>query len=111
MAERRRGGRRWPSTSTATAIRKYVGAYYAVLGRVDAVVFTAGVGENSAPVRAASATGSGGPRHRARPERNSGRVGRAARTISPDGSPVAVLVVPTNEELEIAEQALAVVRG
>ena len=38
-------------------IRKYVGAYYAVLGTVDAVVFTAGVGENSADVRAASLDG------------------------------------------------------
>lgn len=89
-------------------LRKYVGAYYAALGRVDAVVFTAGVGENAAPVRARALSGLEGlgiEIDRSRNERNGGQ----ARAISPDGAAVAVLVVPTNEELEIARQAVALV--
>jgi acetate kinase len=90
-------------------IRKYVGAYYAVLGRVDAVVFTAGVGEHSAEVRAASLTGLErlgiGIDH----DRN-GAPATGARRISTDDSEVAVLVVPTNEEWQIARETLGVVR-
>jgi acetate kinase len=80
------------------AILKYVGAYAAVLGGLDALVFTAGIGEHSAPVRAAvcrklawlgvtldeAANASGGPR------------------ISTSDSSVSVWVIPTNEELMIA---------
>jgi acetate kinase len=87
-------------------LRKYVGAYYAALGRVDAVVFTAGVGENSAPVRAGALAGLERLGIAVDPARNGERSSQARR-ISPDGSPVAVLVVPTNEELEMARQAAA----
>ncbi len=89
-------------------IRCTVGAYTAALGGADAIVFTAGIGENDADVRARVCTGLPGVELSA--ERNAAR-SRTARTVSADGSAVAVLVVPTNEELEIAEQALAVVRG
>ncbi len=91
-------------------LRKYVGAYYAALGRVDAIVFTAGIGENDAEVRARSLAGLErlgvviDPARNASPRRD-------ARSISPDGADLAVLVVPTNEELEIARQALAVARA
>ena len=88
-------------------LRKYVGAYFAVLGGADAVAFTAGVGENDARVRAAALAGLDALGISVDPARNESS-SRAARIISPDGSPVAVLVVPTNEELEIARQALAV---
>jgi acetate kinase len=91
-------------------IRKYVGAYAAALGRLDALVFTAGVGENNDGVRAGVCQGLEGLGVELNPSRNRARSGKA-RTISADGSRVAVLVVPTNEELEIAEQTLAVVRG
>ena len=91
-------------------IRCTVGAYAAALGRLDAVVFTAGVGENDADVRARVCAGLTAFGLRVDPARNAAR-SREARTISADDSAVAVLVVPTNEELEIAEQALAVVRG
>src|SRR5512132_1348518 len=91
-------------------IRKYVGAYTAALGRVDALVFTAGVGENNSGVRAGVCQGLEGLGVTLDPKRNRARSGRP-RTISPDDAPVAVLVVPTNEELEIAEQTLAVVGG
>lgn len=92
----------------AHRIRGYVGEYLAQLGSVDAIVFTAGVGENSAPVRAAALAGLGGLGIEVDPARNDER-SREARTISPEGAPVAVLVVPTDEELEIARQSLAAV--
>jgi acetate kinase len=91
-------------------IRKYVGAYAAALGRLDALVFTAGIGENSDGVRAGVCQGLQGLGVALNPKRNRSRSGRP-RTISPDDSKVAVLVVPTNEELEIAEQTLAVIGG
>jgi acetate kinase len=89
-------------------LRKYVGAYYAVLGTVDAVVFTGGVGENSAAVRAESLAGL---------ERLGIVVDRdlnddtssKARDVAPADAEVRVLVVPTNEEAEIARQAVEVV--
>ena len=88
------------------AMTKYAGAYVAVLGGLDAFVFTAGIGEHSAPVRAtlcekltwlgvkldAAANISGGPR------------------ISTLDSAVSVWVIPTNEELMIAQHTLALVR-
>jgi acetate kinase len=90
-------------------IRCYVGAYAAALGRVDALVFTAGIGENDPEVRARSCAGLEGFGVRIDPERNAVR-SREARTVSTDDAAVAVLVVPTDEELEIAEQALALAR-
>lgn len=88
------------------AMKKYVGAYVAVLGGLDALVFTAGIGENSAEVRAAlcdslawlgvkldkPANDAGGPR------------------ISATDSSVSVWVIPTNEELMIAQHTLALIR-
>ena len=88
------------------AMTKYVGAYVSVLGGLDAFIFTAGIGENSVPVRAAlcgklawlgvkldaQANASGGPR------------------ISASDSAVSVWVIPTNEELMIAQHTLALIR-
>ncbi|BCL23088.1 acetate kinase [Streptomyces tuirus] len=91
-------------------LKKYIGAYYAVLGRVDAVAFTAGVGENAAPVRAAALAGLEELGLAVDGERNAVR-GDAARLISPEGARVAVAVVPTDEELEIATQTYALVIG
>lgn len=88
-------------------IRGYVGAYLAQLGRVDAIVFTAGVGENNAAVRSGSLAGLEGLGIRIDAARNES-ASREARWISAEDSDVAVLVVPTNEELEIARQVLAV---
>jgi acetate kinase len=89
-------------------IRKYVGAYGAALGRVDALVFTAGIGENNATVRAGVCAGLEGLGVHLDRDRNAIRRPEP-RTVSTDDSRVAVLVVPTNEELEIAEQTLAAV--
>jgi acetate kinase len=88
------------------AMTKYVGAYTAILGGLDALVFTAGIGEHSTPVRAAlcgklawlgvkldeQANASNGPR------------------ISTSDSAVSVWVIPTNEELMIAQHTQALIR-
>ena len=91
-------------------LRHYIGAYYATLGRLDAVVFTAGVGENAPEIRARTLAGLAHLGLAVDPERNAA-ASRDARFISPAGCNVAVLVVPTDEEIEIAEQALSVARG
>ncbi|MGW7355963.1 acetate kinase [Streptomyces sp. NPDC054802] len=90
-------------------LKKYIGAYFAVLGRVDAVAFTAGVGENSAPVREAAITGLQGLGLALDTARNAVAPGEA-RLISPVGARVAVAVVPTDEELEIARQTFELVK-
>lgn len=89
-------------------IRHYVGAYVAQLGRVDAIVFTAGVGENDAWVRSRALVGLTPIGIELDRVRNSSGGGRA-RIISPDGATVAVLVIPTDEEMEIARQSLELV--
>ncbi|MDT0306964.1 acetate kinase [Streptomyces sp. DSM 44917] len=89
-------------------LRKYLGAYTAVLGRVDAVAFTAGVGENAARVRAAAVEGLD-VLGLAVDERLNNAPGREPRIISPEYARTAVAVVPTDEELEIATQAFALV--
>jgi len=86
-------------------IRKYIGAYTAVLGRVDAVVFTAGVGENSPEIRERVCKGLDGLGLEIDPGRNHARDG-GARAIQVENNRVQILVVPTNEELEIAEQTM-----
>jgi acetate kinase len=82
-------------------IREYTGSYLAVLGRVDAITFTAGVGENSPRVRAHALAGLEALGISVDPDRNA----RNELIISPDGAPVTVCVVPTEEELEIASEA------
>jgi acetate kinase len=91
----------------AYRIRCYVGAYQAALGRVDAIVFTAGVGENSPEIRRLVLEGLEPLGIELDPSHNTS--GRGARTISAASSRVTVLVVPTDEEREIASQALALV--
>ena len=86
-------------------LRKYVGAYLAVLGRTDVVSFTAGVGENVASVRRDALSGLVALGIEIDEQRNS-RSARDARRISADTSPIAVLVIPTNEELAIARDCL-----
>ncbi len=87
-------------------LRKYIGAYLAVLGHTDVVSFTAGIGENDALVRRDALAGMGELGIVLDDDRNldPGR-GRVAR-ISGDGSAIAVLVVPTNEELAIARDCV-----
>ena len=84
-------------------LRGYAGAYIAQLGGVDVISFTAGVGENAARVRAAAMETLGFAGVEIDPARNEARE-RGIRRISTDASAVTVLVVPTNEELQIARQ-------
>ena len=86
-------------------IRKYVGAYAAALGGVDALVFTAGIGENSAGVRARVCQGLDRLGIVLDEARNRAP-GDGVRDVSAEGSPVRVLVVPTDEELMIAREAV-----
>lgn len=88
-------------------VKAYVGAYAALLGGLDAVTFTAGVGENAAPVRAAALSNMDFMGVAVDPVRNEA-TGPGARIISPPEGRVAVCVVPTDEELEIATQTRAV---
>ena len=88
-------------------IRRYIGAYIAHLGGLDALVFTAGVGENNVLLRRRTLAGLEFLGISVDADRNE-LASKQSRYISPDGSPVAVLVIPTNEELEIARQTHAV---
>ena len=89
----------------AHRLRKYIGAYAAVMGGLDALTFTAGVGENDSQVRASACEGLGFLGVHLDAERNETR-SKEARLISTDDSPVKVFVVPTNEELAIARQCV-----
>jgi len=91
-------------------LRHYLGAYLVELGGADAIVFTAGVGENAAAIRSATLQGMqwlGIELDKFANERSA----KGARVISSHSSAISVLVVPTNEELEIARQSLALVSG
>lgn len=91
----------------AYRIKKYLGAYLAVLGRCDAVVFTGGIGEHSPVIRAAACAGLEGLGIEISPERNAG----GGPIVSKNESPTHVLVVPTDEERAIAEQTATLLSG
>lgn len=84
-------------------IQKYIGNYVATMNGVDAIVFTAGIGENSPEVRQDVIDGVTFFGAQVDPELNDTR---AEAIISPEGAPVAVLNVPTNEEVEIAREVV-----
>jgi acetate kinase len=87
-------------------LKHYVGAYLALLGGLDVLSFTAGVGENSPGLRAAVVDGLDGLGFLVDPELNGVR-SKVARVISPDRAPITIAVVPTNEELAIARETAA----
>ncbi len=90
-------------------VKKYIGAYLAALGSVDALVFTAGIGERAAPIRELCCRGLTGLGIAMDPEKN--RAGAAPPIeIQAEGSPVSILVIATDEELQIAEQTFALIR-
>ncbi len=88
-------------------IRKYIGAYAVALDGVDAIVFTAGIGENSPFLRQRVCEGLGFLGVTIDPEKNNSR-GKEV-DITGDGSKVKVLVIPTNEELVIARDTMEIV--
>ena len=89
----------------AYEVRKYIGAYAAAMGGVDAIVFTAGVGENSAEMRARVMEGL--EYLGAKLDAEANRVRGQEAVISTADSKVTVLVIPTNEELMIAQDTAA----
>ena len=91
------------------AVKKYIGSYAAAMGGVDGIVFTAGVGENSASVREACLEGLEFLGVKLDKEANNCR-GKLQK-ISAEDSKVQVYVIPTNEELVIARDAKAIVEG
>ncbi len=86
-------------------IKAYVGQYLAALGHVDVIAFTAGIGENDDIVRLNALQGLEALGIEVDPELNAGRV-KQNKVISAAGSKVTVVVIPTNEELEIARQSV-----
>jgi acetate kinase len=93
-------------------IKKYIGAYMAGLGRTDAIVFTAGVGEMNPAIRGLASIGLDELGVKVDPGRNAASRTRNAETeISAPESKVRVLVIPTDEELVMTEDAQALVAG
>jgi len=90
-------------------VKKYIGSYYAALGSLDVIVFTGGIGENSAVVRSRSCEGLSGLGISLDERRNNAAAG-GIREIQAGESRVRILVVPTDEELEIAQQTVEVIR-
>ena len=93
-------------------IKKYIGSYAAILGRVDAVVFTGGIGEHSPLLREMTMCG--------RLEQSLGMSvditkdhwdKHEAWDASTENSKIKMLIIPTNEELEIAEQTASLIKG
>jgi acetate kinase len=91
-------------------IRKYIGAYFAVLGEVDALVFTGGIGENSPAVRGHCCEGLASLGIAVDEERNQA-LAKETCEIQSGRSRVKVLVIPTNEELEIAIQTVECIQA
>jgi acetate kinase len=90
-------------------LKKYIGAYSAILGRVDALVFTAGAGELNWQLREKTLMGLESLGILLDPNRNRSAVSREVETlISADDSPVKVWVIPTNEEIVFIEDVVAI---
>jgi acetate kinase len=90
-------------------IKKYIGAYFAALGSLNAIIFTAGIGENSPYIREHCCRGLHKLGIEIDSERNN-KSGKEIREISLEGSEVRILVVPTNEELKIAQETEKVIK-
>jgi acetate kinase len=90
-------------------LRKYIGAYAAALGGVDAIAFAGGIGENAPVVRERTMRGLEGLGLALDPKRNEEAKGKEEE-ISPEGAGARVFVVPTNEELMIARDAAGIVK-
>ena len=96
----------------AYRLRKYIGSYMAAIGRLDAVVFTAGVGEMGWPIREKTIEGLEHLGIHLDKERNKSAMTRKRETlITTDASPVKVFVIPTDEELVFTEDVAAILDG
>ena len=90
-------------------IKKYIGAYAAALGRLDAIIFTAGVGENSTYIREKVCDALGILGIRLDTGKNEKRAA-SIQEIQQEGSPVKILIIPTNEELDIAQATMQLLK-
>lgn len=91
-------------------VRKYIGSYFAALGQVDALVFTGGIGENAAAIRAGACDNLSRLGIKIDQEKNNQNPKKIIE-IQTASSSVKVLVIPTNEELEIAIQTRACIEN
>ena len=91
-------------------LKKFIGSYAAVMGGLDCIVFTGGIGENDAPVRANACANMEFLGIEIDPEKNAVRGPSEIIEISTPNSKVKVLIVPTNEELAIARETMALVK-
>jgi acetate kinase len=92
-------------------IRKYLGSYLAAMGGADAVVFTGGIGQNAAVIRASVLEGLEWFGIALDPEANQATTGQKAGRITRDGSRLEAWVIPTDEELLIARDTVRLVMG
>jgi acetate kinase len=90
-------------------IKKYIGAYYAAIGSLDAIIFTGGIGENSNVIRKKTCAGLEGLGIAIDAVKNNVRA-RKITDISAPSSKIKVVIVPTNEELEIAQQTVECIK-
>jgi acetate kinase len=96
----------------AYRLKKYIGSYMAAVGKLDAVVFTAGVGEMGAPIRESAVEGLEHMGIYLDKERNRAAMTRKRESlITTDDSPVKVFVIPTDEELVFTEDVAAILAG
>jgi acetate kinase len=95
---------------SAYRIKKYIGSYAAILNGLDAIVFTAGIGENSPPMRKLVCTDLDYLGIAIDDDKNQVR-SDALNDISAETAKVKVLVIPTNEELEIAKQSVSLFKN
>ena len=93
----------------AYGCKKYLGAYMAVMGGLDAVVFTAGIGENTPDVRADVVSGLEAFGIKLDAEKNNYKNDGEIHDVSAADSRVKILVIPTNEELVIARETAALI--
>ncbi len=92
------------------SVRKFVGSYMVKMGRVDAIIFTAGIGENTPVMRAAILANLENFGIKIDAEKNSAAIRGAQMDISAEDSKVRVLVIPTNEELMIAKETMELLK-
>jgi acetate kinase len=90
-------------------VKKYIGAYFAALGSLDAIAFTAGIGENDDIVRAGVCKDMEGLGLELDLAANKGRISQPKK-ISKDSSKVQIWVIPTNEELQIAQDTVDIIK-
>jgi acetate kinase len=96
----------------AYRLKKYIGSFMAAIGKLDAVVFTAGVGEMGAPIREKAIEGLEHLGIILDRERNKSAMTRKRETlITTDDSPVKVFVIPTDEELVFTEDVVGILNG